>query len=147
MSELLAVLERLGRVGALIALTVGLAFIAGGAWVFLTVGPLSDGGVWSPRATLFGTGAGFLGVLFSLYSVTLFRTPPRPKKPKPGVEEFQRAAGQMRRPFFACVECRLLYSNTECAGTCSNCGSTADCMEVTGDAEMKLLLATLGDAK
>jgi len=97
--DLLALIERMGRAGAVLVLAFALACHGTGSWLFHHAGAEQRRRVWSPRGAIAGFAVGLLGLLLSIYGVTLLRRPARPRAPKPSADEFHRMATLTPRPF------------------------------------------------
>jgi hypothetical protein len=134
-------LQRLGRLGALIAVAASAAMTWGGGFVFVRMGPWNEL-FWSPWLMLLGGVVALAGVicLFGSIRVAIVGVPPKRKLPTR--EEFLTAVRTVVWPAWVCVDCRLVVPPT---GVCPVCGARSTCVEVRNDADFNLVDAAIVD--
>jgi len=142
--QILALLGRAGRAGGVVALAVA-ALFGWTAWSLfdqrLTEGDRS----WFFVAPLTLTLAGAFGLTGLYLLVTgggVFRADPR-FAPMTDAVILERMASQPR-PYFVCVDCRVVLAFEVSVGRCPRCNSASACLEVNTDADAATVRSALG---
>jgi hypothetical protein len=141
--DILKSLEKMGRVGGLLALLLAFALAGSGAWGVVHLGPWNGGPVWSPGGTGAAASAIGLSLVAALLAVRLLsvRGVARPQPLSAPV--FAEQAAVAKKPFRVCLDCRVFL---EPFGPCGRCGNASGAMEVRDESDMKLLRASLPDS-
>ncbi len=142
--QLIRLLGRSGRAGGVVALLVGLGF--GGAGWYLMEQRLDAGGTQyffvSPLALVLGGAFAFTGLYLLVTGGGVFKGDDR-FKPRT-VEELLAQMATQPRPFFVCVDCRVVLPFEVAVGRCPRCSSASACLEVANDDDAKTVRAALG---
>ena len=143
-NEVIRLLGRAGRLGGLIAL--GLAALFGGSGGYLLSLRMSGGGSeWffvAPLALVVGGAFGLTGLYLLVTGGGVFAADPRfaPLTVGQVVEKM----AQQPRPFFVCVDCKVVLPFEVAVGRCPRCNSSSACLEVANDDDAKTVRAALG---
>lgn len=142
--QLIGILGRSGRAGGVVALLVGLGF--GGAGWYLMEQRLDVGSTQyffvSPLALVLAGAFSFTGLYLLVTGGGIFK---RDDRFKPGtVEEVLAQMATQPRPFFVCVDCRVVLPFEVAVGRCPRCNSASACLEVASDDDAKTVQSALG---
>ncbi|MFO0595427.1 MAG: hypothetical protein U0228_08990 [Myxococcaceae bacterium] len=133
--EFLAMVQRWGRVGGAVLLTLGLASGGFGAWLFTQVSPDGERELKVLVFALVCCGLGlFLGMQGLLLLVRGGTTKPRLSDDQ--LREVLSAA----RPVLVCLDCRLVVD----VAPCSNCSQSSSVLEVRSETDRENARALLG---
>ena len=137
-----------GRAGGAVILVVGLALLGAGIFGFQLAWN-ADGPWYSPLGMGLALVLDVLGVALSMFGGTLLW-----KGQQGVVMDRRRKADPMAlsrvlarldvepRPYFVCTRCPAVLPQS-CAGTCPDCGTSAECIEVRIAEDIPLVRAAL----
>ena len=127
-----------GKVGGVIAILLGCAMFLAGGWIF--------------RVSFWGLGVVVVGIAYCGFGVSRFvGLQARMQKhydevvlPEPlSGEALDRAITTRALPFFVCTRCHIVMTPSECGGRCPSCGSDADCLPVSEEADRAVVKASV----
>ncbi|MEX1365901.1 MAG: hypothetical protein AB1Z98_22425 [Nannocystaceae bacterium] len=132
-------LDAHGRLGGVVALVCGVLMLYGGLWVATTTS------LWG--LGLCGGGVAYVGYGLSRFfgqEARLRREYLADARVETMTrEQLETELRSRALPFFVCVRCHVAMEPAECGGRCLVCGSEADCLPVSEDADRQTVTAAI----
>ncbi len=143
-NEVIRLLGRAGRVGGVIALALA-ALLGGSGWYVMSLKMSGGGSEWffvAPLALVLGGAFALTAIYLLVTGGGVFAADPR-FAPLP-VDQLLEKMAQQPRPFFVCVDCKVVLPFEVAVGRCPRCNSASSCLEVANDDDAKTVRAALG---